>query len=118
MAYREFNWGGVYEKQFDGRCIKRFAYSYGNKPELLKEIMSRMPARPIEKSDLGFDVTLFDGFIMRFLLWLGDEEFPPSAQILFSDNFAVAFSAEDMAVAGDIVLNRMKAISTRLSSAK
>lgn len=118
MAYREFNWGGVYEKQFDGRCIKRFAYSYGNKPELLKEIMSRMPARPIEKSDLGFDVTLFDGFIMRFLLWLGDEEFPPSAQILFSDNFAVAFSAEDMAVAGDIVLNRMKAISTRLSTAK
>mgnify|MGYP000594588565 CR=1 FL=1 len=31
------------------------------------------------------------------ILWEGDEEFPPSSQILFSDNFPVSFQAEDMA---------------------
>ena len=37
-------------------------------------------------------------------------EFPPNAQILFSDNFRYAFTAEDLAVVGDIVLGRMKKI--------
>ena len=48
------------------------------------------------------------GLTIRFLLWLGDDEFPPNAQILFSDNFRSAFTAEDMANIGDIVMNRMK----------
>ena len=34
--------------------------------------------------------------------WEGDEEFPPSAQILYSDNFQFGFHAEDMVVAGDL----------------
>ncbi|MFQ9393460.1 MAG: DUF3786 domain-containing protein [Lachnospiraceae bacterium] len=34
--------------------------------------------------------------------------FPPSAQILFSDNFPLSFSAEDMAVVGDITIGTMK----------
>ena len=37
------------------------------------------------------------------ILWEGDEEFPPSSQILFSDNFPVSFQAEDMAVMGDVI---------------
>ena len=50
----------------------------------------------------------------KFLLWLGDDEFPPNAQILFSDNFRYAFTAEDLANIGDILLNRMKAIGASL----
>ena len=30
-TYREFPWGEVYLQQFTGRCIKRFAFSYGLK---------------------------------------------------------------------------------------
>ena len=45
------------------------------------------------------------------ILWEGDEEFPPSSQILFSDNFPVAFQAEDMAVVGDISINMLKALA-------
>ena len=36
------------------------------------------------------------------------EEFRAAAQILFSDNFSSAFSAEDIAVVGDVLLNAMK----------
>ena len=49
---------------------------------------------------------------LRFLLWEGDEEFPPSAQILFSDNFPLAFvQGEDMAVVGDVSIGVLKAMS-------
>ena len=54
------------------------------------------------------------GLTIRFLLWLGDEEFPPNGQILFSDNFRYAFTAEDLANAGDIVLTRMKKLGAAL----
>lgn len=108
LTYRDFPWGEVYLRQFTGRCIQRFAFSYGKAPEQLRAAMSALPAVPVAQSDAGYDVTLMPGLTIRFLLWLGDEDFPPNGQILFSDNFRFAFTAEDMANIGDIVLNRLK----------
>ena len=45
---------------------------------------------------------------MRILIWEGDEEFSPSAQILYSDNFAAGFGAEDRVVAADILIGTIK----------
>ena len=45
---------------------------------------------------------------MQILVWEGDDEFPPSAQILYSDNFAEGFAAEDRVVAGDILIGAIK----------
>ena len=115
MTYREFPWGEVYLQQFTGRCIKRFAFSYGSKPELLNKIMENLPAKRLSRSDCGWELELMEGLTIQFLLWVGDDEFPPNAQILFSDNFRYAFTAEDLANVGDIVLNRMKKIGAGLA---
>ena len=115
LTYREFPWGEVYVQQFTGRCIMRYSFSYGFKPDLLRKIMEHMPAREIPVSDVGYEVTLMPGLTIQFLLWVGDDEFPPNAQILFSDNFRYAFTAEDMANIGDIVISRMKAIGIELA---
>ena len=114
LTYREFPWGEVYLQQFTGRCIKRFAFSYGSRPELLGKIMERLPARPLSRSDCGWELELMEGLTIQLLLWVGDDEFPPNAQILFSDNFRHAFTAEHLANVGDIVLNRMKKIGAEL----
>lgn len=115
LTYREFPWGEVYVQQFTGRCIARFSFSYGYKPDLLREIMKHMPAKELSAANLSYEVTLMPGLTMQFLLWVGDEEFPPNSQILFSDNFRYAFTAEDMANIGDIVISRMKAIGMGLA---
>ena len=115
LPYREFPWGEVYLQQFTGRCIKRFAFSYSGRPELLNRVMERLPAKKLSRSDAGWEVELMPGLTVQFLLWLADEEFPPNAQILFSDNFRYAFTAEDMANIGDIILNRMKRIGLELA---
>ena len=112
LSYREFPWAAVYEKQFDGRCVKRLAFTYGAHPEKLRRALAGMPAEPVGQGDVGYAVTLLPGLTVRLLLWLADEEFPPSAQILFSDNFRYAFSAEDMAVIGDVLLERLKRMET------
>lgn len=78
LTYREFPWGEVYLRQFTGRCINRFAFSYGGKPDLLRQVMEKLPARPLQRSDCGWEVELMPGLFVQLLLWLGDEEFPPA----------------------------------------
>ena len=48
-------------------------------------------------------------YTMQMLVWAGDDEFPPSAQVLYSDNFEEGFAPEDRVVAGDILISTIKA---------
>lgn len=110
LTYRETPWGDVYLRQFDGRCIKRLAFSYGNKIEKFREIMEKLQAKPVRFGDIAYEVELLPNLYVRLILWEGDEEFPPSSQILFSDNFPACFQAEDMAVTGDVIIGTLKAM--------
>ena len=62
------------------------------------------------ENDVSYEFEFINDYYVRFILWAGDEEFPPSAQILFSDNFPLSFEAEDLAVVGDIYIGTLKKI--------
>ena len=115
LTYREVPWGEVYFRQFQGRCLMRLAFGYGAKLVAYKKVMTHLGAKPCEMGDCSFELEFMDDLRIRFILWEGDDEFPPSSQILFSDNFAVTFAAEDLAVAGDISMNMMKALEKKLA---
>lgn len=118
LTYREMPWGSVYNDNFTGRCLKRLAFSYGNSLGQFGKIMEALGAGRIEGGDIAYELELMDGLFIRFILWAGDEEFPPSSQILFSDNFSSAFTAEDMAVVGDVTINAMKQAGKTLGEVK
>ena len=112
LTYREVAGGEGYFKQFQGRWRFRLAYGFGNKLQKFREIMEKLGARKLPHGDAGYEFEFLNGLYLQFLLWEGDEEFPPSAQILFSDNFPVAFvMGEDMAVVGDVSIGALKALS-------
>ncbi len=102
-------WGEVYLRQFDGRCIKRLAFTYGNRLDDFRLVMDHMKCSPVKFGDVGYELSIYPGYQIQMLLWEGDDEFPPSSQILFSDNFPVSFAAEDMAVMGDVIIGSLKA---------
>ena len=107
-TYREMPWGEVYLRQFDGRCIKRLAFSYGNRIKDFQAIMEHMHCVPVKHGDIAYQLEIFPDYLVQMILWEGDDEFPPSSQILFSDNFPVSFQAEDMAVMGDVIIGSLK----------
>ncbi len=113
LTYREVPWGEVYYRQFSGRCLTRMAFSYGKRIPDFAGGMELLGAERISGADAAYAVSVFPGYTVKFLLWAGDEDFPPSAQILFSDNFAAAFHAEDLVVVSEIVLNALKVILQR-----
>ena len=108
LAYSELPWGSVYNAQFTGRCIRRLAASYGTRLSAFRLACEELHGHEIGGADAAYEIEFLPGLYVRLSLWEGDEEFPASAQILFSDNFSAAFSAEDIAVAGDILLNALK----------
>ena len=112
MSYREFPWGTVYEQQFNGRCITRLAYSFGTKLDAFNSAAAKLGGLAIpSRADSAWELAILGSAKMRMLLYEPDEEFPPSSQILFSANCVDAFTAEDLAVAGDIVINALKELS-------
>lgn len=111
LTYRETPWGTVYLKQFQGRCIMRLAFGFGNKQEQFQTAMEKIGAKKLSHGDIAYEFEFLNGFCLQMILWAGDDEFPPSSQILFSDNFPVAFQAEDMAVVGDISISMIKALA-------
>lgn len=111
LTYREMPWCEVYYKQFSGRCLSRLAYGFGFKLDKFRRAMELIDGKPLNYGDAGYEFELLDNLYLRFAVWAGDDEFPPSAQILFSDNFPVAFHGEDMTVCGDVSISTIKALA-------
>ncbi len=108
-TFREMPWGELYIKPYTGRVLTRAAFTFGTRLAAFKAAAEKMGAREVKHGDAGFEFELVDGYKMQILAWAGDEEFPPNAQVLYSDNFAEGFAAEDRVVAGDILISTIKA---------
>ena len=108
-TFREMPWGELYIKPYTGRVLTRAAFTFGTRLEAFRKAAEQMGATPVDHGDAGFQFELVSGYQIQILAWAGDEEFPPNAQILYSDNFTDGFAAEDRVVAGDILISSIKA---------
>ena len=107
-TFREMPWGEMYIKPYTGRVLTRAAFTFGFKLNAFRAACEKMGAEPLKHGDAGFEFHLIGNYRMQILMWEGDDEFPPSAQIIYSDNFAEGFAAEDRVVAGDILISTIK----------
>lgn len=107
-TFREMPWGEMYIKPYTGRVLTRAAFTFGTKVAAFRAACEKMGAVPVSHGDAGYQFCLLGEYHMQILVWEGDEEFPPNAQILYSDNFAEGFAAEDRVVAGDILISMVK----------
>ena len=108
-TFREMPWGEMYIKPYTGRVLTRAAFTFGTRVAAFKAAAEKMGAEAVKHGDAGYRFDLIGGYQMQILVWEGDDEFPPNAQVLYSDNFAEGFAAEDRVVAGDILISTIKA---------
>ena len=108
-TFREMPWGELYIKPYTGRVLTRAAFTFGTRVEKFRAACEKLGATALKHGDAGFEFEFIGGYRMQILVWAADEEFPPNAQILYSENFAEGFAAEDRVVAGDILITHIKA---------
>ena len=107
-TFREMPWGEMYIKPYTGRVLTRAAFTFGTRVAAFRAACEKMRATPVPHGDAGYLFDLIGDYRMQILVWEGDDEFPPNAQVLYSDNFADGFAAEDRVVAGDILISTIK----------
>ena len=107
-TFREMPWGEMYIKPYTGRVLTRAAFTFGTRVAAFKAAAEKMGAEALKHGDAGYQFDLIGGYKMQVLVWEGDDEFPPNAQVLSSDNFAEGFAAEDRVVSGDILISTIK----------
>ena len=107
-TFREMPWGEMYIKPYTGRVLTRAAFTFGTRLAAFKAAAEKLGAAPVNHGDAGYEFEVFGGYRMQILVWEGDDEIPPNAQVLYTDNFADGFAAEDRVVAGDILIGHIK----------
>lgn len=107
-TFREMPWGELYIKPYTGRVLTRAAFTFGTRLESLRKAGEKLGGIPVKHGDVGFQFDLIGPYAMQLLVWAGDDEFPPNAQVLYSGNFADGFAPEDRVVAGDILISEIK----------
>ena len=80
-TFREMPWGELYIKPYTGRVLTRAAFTFGTRVDAFKTAAKKLGALPLSHGDAGFEFPLIGGYAMRVLVWAGDEEFPPNAQV-------------------------------------
>lgn len=108
-TFREMPWGEMYITPYTGRVLTRAAFTFGTRIDAFRSACEKMGAIQLSHGDAGYQFDFIGGYQMQLLVWEGDEEFPPSAQVLYSDNFSDGFAPEDRVVAGDILISTIKA---------
>ena len=107
-TFREMPWGEMYIKPYTGRVLTRAAFTFGTRLTKFQAAAEKLGGVPVKNGDAGYEFEVVGPYRMRILVWEGDDEFPPNAQVLYTDNFASGFSAEDRVVAGDILIGHIK----------
>ena len=108
-TFREMPWGELYIKPYTGRVLTRAAFTFGTRVAAFRAACEKMGATPLSHGDAGYQLRLLGDYQMQVMVWEGDDEFPPNAQILYSDNFEDGFAPEDRVVAGDLLITAIKA---------
>jgi len=107
-TFREMPWGELYIKPYTGRVLTRAAFTFGTRLGAFKAACEKLGATPIPNGDAGYEFSFIGDYKVRILVWEGDDEFPPNAQILYSDNFEDGFAPEDRVVTGDILITTIR----------
>jgi len=107
IAFQDMLEGKFYDPAFQGRCRVPLERKFGAAPEKLIPSAEKLGGCAWERGDVSVVVPAFPRVDVHLVLYRGDDEFPPSATVLFSSTVASFLSAEDVAVLGGAVVGRM-----------
>lgn len=105
ITFKEVPGGNVYYNNFLNRTIKKLAYEFSNCIDKYKIIMESLGAKKVDIGDLAYKFNFIGNIFMIFIIWFGDDEFEPNANILFDSNITYYFNAEDLAVVPDLAID-------------
>ena len=100
VTFREFEGGAQYYSAFKSRSIDVLVRTFGQKTEVLRQIGDAILAEPMHMGDASFKMYFFPKMPVVVAIWLGDDEVPSSANVLFDANAGKILPTEDISHVG------------------
>ncbi len=107
ITFRELPEGTVYAPTFDKRTVKHLLNNFGKEPELLLDTAKKLGGYQIEQGDVAVTIDAFARVPITIVLWRGDEEFPPSGNILFNASITDYLATEDITILCETITWRL-----------
>jgi len=108
ISFRELPNGAFYNQAFQGYSGNRLAKAFGKIPEKFEEAARSLGGwRLPEIGDYAFAFQAFPRIRLAATLWLGDEEFPTTASILFDASASHYMVTDGLAVLGSGLTGRL-----------
>jgi hypothetical protein len=107
VAYKDILGGLLYAGVFARRVTEPLQRRFGKSAQSFKETGIRSGGEPVEIGDASFILRAFPYVPLQYVLWEGDEEFPPSVQLLFDASVDHYLTLEDMVVLGQVTTGRL-----------
>jgi hypothetical protein len=107
ISYREIPGAGFYFGAFVKRAVEPLKKVFGSNIDLFSRSARKLNAAEIDNGDAGFEIRILPAVPLQLIIWSGDDEFPPEANILFDKNIGQILSPEDVAWLAGMVVYRL-----------
>jgi hypothetical protein len=107
VTIKEIPDGMNYYPTFVKRALKPIMDTFGNVPATIFPVASKLGGIKAEFGDAAMTIKVFPNVPVTFVVWQGDEEFPPWANILFDASVTDYLPAEDIIVLSEITAWRL-----------
>ena len=110
ISYREIPGASFYFEAFVKRAINPLKKRFGDNPATIAEPAGKLFGASIETGDAGYEFYLLPKVPLQLIIWMGDEEFPSEANILFDESIGALLSPEDVAWLSGMLVYRLISI--------
>lgn len=111
ISFKELPGGQIYITPFQNRAIKPFTKVFGRATEEFCRAAEALGGTKATFGDLSYRLPVFPRVPFMFVLWQGDDEFPPSGTILFDATAGSYLPTEDYAMLAGLLVGKLKAAS-------
>ena len=100
--------GGLFEHaSFSREVLTPLLDHFGKEPERLVKAAASLGGSKVSYGDVAVSIKAFPQVSVVIILWRGDEEFAPNANMLFDSTVADYLSTEDMSVLCERIVERL-----------
>jgi hypothetical protein len=114
VGYKDISGGLLYAGVFARRVTEPLQKRFGGSAKLFQGIGLSLGGDPAGVGDASFVLQVLPFVRLQYVLWEGDDEFPPSFQVLFDASVDHYLSLEDIVVLGQMSTGRLINRSTRV----
>lgn len=109
ISFRELPHGGFYHRAFQGYAPNRLTKRWGLDVEGFIEASRSLGGTRLDLGDAGFAFQVLPRIRMAAIYWLGDEDFPSRASVLFDANVHHYMVTDGLAILGSQLVGKILA---------